>query len=73
MKPIIVAVLIASVATSAAFAFGLGKEGTNFGRLGAISNKKKSGGGGGPLTNLRITNTGDFRVTNTADNRAVAP
>lgn len=33
------------------------------------------GGGGGPpvLTNLRITNTGDFRVTNTGDNRAVFP
>lgn len=34
-----------------------------------------SPGGGGivPLTNLRITNTGDFRVTNVPDNRAVAP
>lgn len=26
-----------------------------------------------PLTNLRITNTGDFRITNTGDNRAVFP
>lgn len=26
-----------------------------------------------PLTNLRITSTGDFRVTNTGDNRAVFP
>lgn len=33
--------------------------------------------GAGPvtpvLTNLRITNTGDFRITNTTDNRAVSP
>lgn len=36
-------------------------------------------GGGGkitpppPLTNLRITDTGDFRITNTSNNRAVFP
>lgn len=32
-----------------------------------------SGGGIPPLTNLRITNTGDFRITSTGDNRAVTP
>lgn len=26
-----------------------------------------------PLTNLRITNTGDFRITNTGNNRVVFP
>lgn len=26
-----------------------------------------------PLTNLRITNTGAFRITNTSANRAVSP
>lgn len=26
-----------------------------------------------PLTNLRIIGTGDFRITGTADNRAVSP
>lgn len=31
------------------------------------------GGGVAPLTNLRITNTGDFRITSTGDNRAVSP
>lgn len=32
------------------------------------------GGASPPLSNLRIINTGDFRVTNTAgDNRAVSP
>jgi hypothetical protein len=30
-------------------------------------------GGSIALTNLRITNTGDFRITNTTDNRAVSP
>jgi hypothetical protein len=34
---------------------------------------KQPGGTVTPLTNLRITNTGDFRITNTADNRAVFP
>lgn len=32
-----------------------------------------SGGTPVVLTNLRITNTGDFRVINTGDNRAVSP
>lgn len=33
-----------------------------------------SGGGTAPpLTNLRITDTGAFRVTDTGDNRAVSP
>lgn len=31
------------------------------------------GGGVAPLTNLRITNTGDFRITSSGDNRAVSP
>jgi hypothetical protein len=31
------------------------------------------GSGSAPLTNLRIINTGDFRITNTGDNRAVSP
>lgn len=65
-----IALLLLIGTLAAAHAFGLGKEGKNFGRLGSISNKK---GSVGPLTNLRITNTGDFRVTNTGDNRAVFP
>jgi len=72
MKPIIAAVLIALVTTSAAFAFGLGGEGANFGRLGAISSKKGAGGGGGG-SNFRVTNTGDFRVTSTGDSRVISP
>lgn len=38
-------------------------------------NNYSGAGGSGPpvLTNLRITNVPDFRVTNTGDNRAVAP
>lgn len=31
------------------------------------------GGGVAPLSNLRITDTGDFRITNVPDNRAVSP
>jgi len=65
-----IAVLMLVGSLAAAHAFGLGKEGKMFGRLGSLSNKK---GAVVPLTNLRITNTGDFRITNTADNRAVAP
>lgn len=57
--------------TGAAHAFGLGL-GNRMGRLGAPS-KAGSVTPPPPLTNLRITNTGDFRVTNTGDNRAVSP
>lgn len=67
----LITLLVLCAGIYAAQAFGLG-EGNRFGRLGAAS----KGGGGSPappLTNLRITNTGDFRITNTGDNRAVAP
>lgn len=30
-------------------------------------------GGGAPLTNLRITNSGAFRITNTGASRTIAP
>jgi hypothetical protein len=31
------------------------------------------GGGGGGVVNLRITNTGAFRITNTGVNRSISP
>lgn len=48
--------------------FALGAGGNMLLHVGSSAN-----GGGAPLTNLRITDTGDFRVTNTGDNRAVSP
>lgn len=66
----VIALLLLAGTLAAAHAFGLG-EGNRFGRLGVIS--KGTGTPAPPLTNLRITNTGDFRVTNTGDNRAVSP
>lgn len=63
---------IALVLTSivAASAMGMGKLGFQFGRVGAPGGKAPTVA---PLTNLRITNTGDFRVTSTGDNRAISP
>lgn len=71
MKNTVAALLMLLALAGAAHAFGLGL-GNRFGKLGAAS-------GGGtitpppPLTNLRITDTGAFRITNTGDNRAVFP
>lgn len=60
--------LLGTLAAAHAFSLGLGNR---FGHLGAVGNG--SGTPTPPLTNLRITNTGDFRITNTGDNRAVSP
>lgn len=57
-------------AAGAALAFGLGGSGTKFGKLGLAGD---NGVPPPPLTNLRITNTGAFRITNTAANRAIRP
>lgn len=70
MKFAIAAAILLATACGA-YAMGLGKLGFQFGREGAVVNKK--GGASPPLANLRITNTGDFRITNLSDNRAVSP
>jgi len=66
-RALVIAGLSLALAT-AAHAFGLGNR---FGKLGSSS-------GAGTitppvLTNLRITDTGAFRIINTGDNRAVFP
>lgn len=67
-------VLIFALASAAAYA-QFNKCGPGFCPGGIFSGGGISAPGGGvaPLTNLRITNTGDFRVTGTGDNRAVSP
>lgn len=69
MRPAALVVLLGLLAAAgAAHALGLGL-GARFGHLGATS----GAGTATPLTNLRITNDGSFRITGTGDNRAVSP
>jgi hypothetical protein len=58
----IIAAMIVIVGMSAAYAGGF-----------MMLHVGSSDGGSVLLTNLRIINTGDFRITNTAANRAVSP
>lgn len=61
MKTLLAAILIISVGIVTAYAGNM------------LLFVGSSGGAPVVLTNLRIINTGDFRITNTTDNRAVAP
>lgn len=61
-------VVLASIAIARAFEFGMGNR---FGKMGAAG--KIVHIAPPVLTNLRITNDGSFRITNTGDNRAVFP
>lgn len=70
LAAIALALLFAAALAKTALAFGLGGSGTKFGKLGLAGD---NGVPPPPLTNLRITNTGAFRITNTAANRAIRP
>ncbi len=70
MKRALLAAALVAASLGAAHALGIGKLGFQFGRVGAPGGKVPAVV---PLTNLRITNTGDFRVTSTGDNRAISP
>ncbi len=72
-RAVVTALLLALVATSARSdgiggAWMLGQ-----GIFGGLGGNGVGQSAAPVLTNLRITNTGDFRVTNTGDNRAVFP
>jgi hypothetical protein len=64
MKRILIAAFIVSAGIASAYAGG---------NMLLHVGQADSNGTAPPLTNLRITNTGDFRITNTGDNRAVFP
>lgn len=70
MRKLIAACLIvASMVVPEIPAFGYSNLGTNYSRMGAVGSQTAVI----VLTNLRITNTGAFRTTNTTANRAVFP
>ena len=67
IRAVLIALICMALASGTALAF-TGLDG-GFGKLGARGKGKAAA----PLTNLRITNDGSFRIINTGDNRAVSP